>query len=41
MRSTRRCSPRPTSSFGSSSFGRITSQVNFARMMQLGIRMFF
>ena len=23
------------------SFGRITSQVNFARMMQLGVRLFF
>ena len=31
----------PNTSFGSSSFGRITSQVNFARMMQLGIRFFF
>jgi len=31
----------PNVSFGSSSFGRITSQVNFARMMQLGVRMFF
>jgi hypothetical protein len=31
----------PNVSFGSGSFGRITSQVNFARMMQLGIRMFF
>ena len=26
---------------GSGSFGRITSQVNFARMMQLGLRFFF
>jgi len=31
----------PNVSFGSGAFGRITSQVNFARMMQLGIRMFF
>ena len=31
----------PNTSFGSSSFGRITSQVNFSRMMQLGIRLFF
>jgi hypothetical protein len=31
----------PNVSLGSSSFGRITSQVNFARMMQLGVRLFF
>ncbi len=31
----------PNTSFGSSSFGRITSQVNFSRMMQLGMRFFF
>jgi hypothetical protein len=31
----------PNASFGSSSFGRITSQVNFSRMMQLGVRLFF
>jgi hypothetical protein len=31
----------PNTSLGSSSFGRITSQVNFARMLQLGIRLFF
>ena len=31
----------PNVSFGSSSFGRITSQVNFSRMVQLGIRLFF
>ena len=31
----------PNVSYGSSSFGRITSQVNFARMMQLGLRFFF
>jgi hypothetical protein len=31
----------PNVSFGSGSFGRITSQVNFSRMIQLGIRMFF
>jgi len=31
----------PNTSFGSSSFGRIASQVNFSRMMQLGMRFFF
>ncbi len=31
----------PNASLGSSSFGRITSQVNFSRMMQLGIRLMF
>jgi hypothetical protein len=31
----------PNTSFGSSSFGRITSQVNFARMIQLGVRLYF
>jgi len=31
----------PNVSFGNSSFGRITSQVNFSRMMQLGVRLFF
>jgi hypothetical protein len=31
----------PNTSLGSSSFGRITSQVNFSRMVQLGIRLFF
>jgi hypothetical protein len=31
----------PNVSYGSSSFGRITSQVNFSRMMQLGLRFFF
>ncbi|MBS1855748.1 MAG: TonB-dependent receptor [Acidobacteria bacterium] len=31
----------PNVSYGSGSFGRITSQVNFARMMQLGVRLFF
>jgi hypothetical protein len=31
----------PNTSLGSSSFGRITSQVNFARMLQLGIRLYF
>ena len=31
----------PNVSLGSSSFGKITSQVNFSRMMQLGIRLFF
>jgi len=31
----------PNVSYGSGSFGKITSQVNFSRMMQLGIRLFF
>ncbi|MCU1236101.1 MAG: TonB-dependent receptor [Candidatus Solibacter sp.] len=31
----------PNVSYGSSSFGRITSQVNFSRMVQLGLRFFF
>ena len=31
----------PNAAVGNSSFGRITSQVNFARMMQLGLRFFF
>jgi hypothetical protein len=31
----------PNVSYGSGSFGRVTSQVNFARMMQLGVRLFF
>ena len=31
----------PNVSYGSSAFGRITSQANFARMMQLGVRLFF
>lgn len=31
----------PNVSFGSSSFGRITSQANFPRMMQLGLRLYF
>ena len=31
----------PNVSYGSGSFGRITSQVNFSRMMQLGLRFFF
>jgi hypothetical protein len=31
----------PNTSFGSGSFGKITSQVNFSRMMQLGLRLFF
>jgi hypothetical protein len=31
----------PNTSFGSSSFGRITSQANFSRMMQLGLRFYF
>jgi hypothetical protein len=31
----------PNTSFGSGSFGKITSQVNFSRMVQLGIRLYF
>ncbi|HTS65132.1 MAG TPA: TonB-dependent receptor [Candidatus Acidoferrales bacterium] len=31
----------PNTSFGSGSFGKITSQVNFSRMIQLGIRLYF
>ena len=31
----------PNVSFGSGSFGKITSQVNFSRMIQLGVRFFF
>ena len=31
----------PNGSFGGGSFGKITSQANFARMMQLGIRLYF
>jgi hypothetical protein len=31
----------PNTSFGTSSFGRITSQVNFSRMMQLALRLSF
>ncbi len=31
----------PNVSFGSTAFGKITSQVNFARMMQLGLRLYF
>ena len=31
----------PNGSLGSGSFGKITSQVNFSRMMQLGLRLFF
>jgi hypothetical protein len=31
----------PNTSFGSGSFGKITSQVNFSRMMQLGLRLYF
>ncbi len=31
----------PNVSFGSGSFGRIASQVNFSRMIQLGVRIFF
>jgi len=31
----------PNVSFGSGSFGKILSQVNFSRMMQLGLRLYF
>ncbi|HXK06039.1 MAG TPA: TonB-dependent receptor [Verrucomicrobiae bacterium] len=31
----------PNATFGSGSFGKITSQVNFSRMIQLGIRLYF
>jgi hypothetical protein len=31
----------PNVTFGNSSFGRITSQANFPRMMQLGLRLYF
>jgi hypothetical protein len=31
----------PNTSLGASSFGKITSQVNFSRMIQLGLRLFF
>ena len=31
----------PNTSFGSSSFGRITAQANFPRMLQLGMRVYF
>ena len=31
----------PNVSFGSGAFGRITSQTNFSRMMQLGVRLYF
>jgi hypothetical protein len=31
----------PNVSYGSGSFGKITSQVNFSRMVQLGVRFFF
>ena len=33
--------PNPNTRFGSSSFGTISSQVNFARMLQLGVRFYF
>jgi hypothetical protein len=33
--------PNPSTAFGSSSFGKITSQVNFARLLQLGVRFYF
>jgi hypothetical protein len=31
----------PNTSFGSTSFGRISSQANFSRMVQLGLRLYF
>ena len=31
----------PNTSFGTGSFGKITSQANFPRMIQLGIRLYF
>jgi hypothetical protein len=31
----------PNTAFGNASFGRITSQANFSRMMQLGLRVYF
>ena len=31
----------PNVSVGAGAFGQITTQVNFSRMMQLGVRMFF
>ena len=31
----------PNTSFGGNSFGRITSQANFSRMVQLGLRLYF
>ena len=35
--------PNPNTSYaaGSSSFGKITSQVNFSRLIQLGVRFYF
>ncbi len=33
--------PNPNTSLGSSSFGHINSQVNFARLLQLGVRFYF
>ncbi len=33
--------PLPNTQFGTSSFGKITSQVNFARLLQLGVRFQF
>jgi hypothetical protein len=36
-----RPSPGPSVSFGSSSFGKITSQANFSRQLQLAMRFSF
>jgi len=33
--------PNPNTQFGSAAFGTITSQVNFSRMLQLGLRLSF
>jgi hypothetical protein len=33
--------PNPNTKFGSASFGTITNQVNFSRLLQLGVRFFF
>jgi len=31
----------PNTAFGNGSFGKVTSQGNFPRMIQLGLRLFF
>ena len=31
----------PNTAFGNAAFGRITSQANFPRMLQLGLRLYF
>jgi trimeric autotransporter adhesin len=33
--------PNPNTRYGSASFGTITSQVNFSRLLQLGVRFYF